>query len=108
MQIDWNPVVHILDTLSEGTHSFLVLSYMLPHYDREAFVESLLFLADRELIELSMGDSPYTPIPKSEWPQRLRDAFSTETAEKSSMTDTTIDLTKDGEAVLRLFNIGHP
>jgi hypothetical protein len=108
MQVDWNPVVHILDTLSEGTHSFLELSYMMPNYDREAFTEGLLFLADRELIELSIGRGPFTPIPKSEWPQRLRDAFGTGVAEQSSMIDTAIDLTEDGEKVLRLLNIGHP
>lgn len=108
MQVDWNPVVHILDTLSEGTHSFLELSYMVPHYDRGAFTESLLFLADRELVELSTGRDPFAPIPKSEWPQRLRDAFGTEGAEPSSMTDTAIDLTENGEHVLRLFGIGHP
>lgn len=108
MQLDWNPVVHILDTLSEGTHSFLELSYMVPHYGRGAFNESLLFLADRGLVELSTGRGPYTSIPKSEWPQRLRDAFGTESPEPSSMTDTAIDLTKNGEHVLRLFGIGHP
>ncbi|MBY0582369.1 MAG: hypothetical protein K2P68_05545 [Sphingomonas sp.] len=108
MQLDWNPVVHILDTLSDGTHSFLELSYMVRHYDREAFTESLVFLADRELVELSAGRGPFTPIPKSEWQQRLRDAFGTENADPPSMTDTAIDLTGDGEHVLRLFGIGHP
>lgn len=108
MQLDWNPVVHILDTLSDGTHSFLELSYMVPHYDRGVFTEGLVFLADRELIELSSGSSPFTPIPKSEWSQRLRDAFGNESAEPSSMTDTVIDLTEGGEHVLRLLGIGHP
>jgi len=28
MDIDWNPAVHILDTLSEGTHSLRELGYM--------------------------------------------------------------------------------
>jgi hypothetical protein len=67
MQVDWNPVVHILDALSEGTHSFLELSYMVPDYDREAFTKALLFLADRSLIDLSAGKGPFTSIPKSEW-----------------------------------------
>ena len=108
MQIDWNPVVHTLDKLSEGTHSFPELSYMLPHYDREAFIKGLLFLADRELIELSIGKDSSTAIPKSEWPQRLRDAFKNGFPEQSTMTDTAIDLTEGGERVLRLLNIGHP
>ena len=108
MQIDWNPVVHILDKLSEGTHSFPELGYMLPHYDREAFIEGLLFLADRGLIELSIGRDPFTAIPKSEWPQRLRDAFKNEFTEQSTITDTAVNLTEGGERVLRLLNIGHP
>lgn len=108
MQVDWNPVVHILDTLSEGTHSFLELSYMVPDYDREAFTTALLFLADRGLIELSAGRGPFTPIPKSAWEQHLRDAFGTDAAEQSVMTDTVLDLTQNGEQVLRLFDIGHP
>ena len=108
MQVDWNPVVHILDTLSEGTHSFLELSYMVPNYEREAFTESLLFLADRGLIELSIGRGPFAPLPKSEWPQRLRDAFGTGVADPSAMTNTAIDLTENGEQVLRFFNLGHP
>jgi hypothetical protein len=108
MQIDWNPVVHILDALSEGTHSFLELSHMLPHYNREAFTNGLLLLSECGLIELSSGRGPFTPIPEVEWEQRLRDAFGAGTADQSSMTDTAIDLTKDGEQVLRLFGIGHP
>jgi len=108
MQVDWNPVVHILDKLSEGTHSFLELSYMVPSYDRKAFTDALLFLSDRELIDLSAGPGPFTPIPKSEWTQRLVDGFGTEGAEQPSMTDTAVDLTQNGEHVLRLFGIGHP
>ena len=69
--------------------------------------ESLLFLADRRLIELSIGRGPFTPIPKSEWRQRLRDAFGTGVAEQSAMTNTAVDLTEKGEQVLRLFDIGH-
>ena len=108
MRMDWNPVIHTLDTLSDGTHSFLELSYIVSHYDRSAFTQSLLFLADRGLVELSTGRGPFTPIPKSEWSQRLRDAFGSESAEPTSMTDTAIDLTEDGMHILRLFRIGHP
>ena len=86
--MDWNLVVQILDTLSEATHSFLELSYMVPHYDRGAFTESLSFLADHQLVELSTGIGPFKPIPKGEWPQRFRDAFGTEGAVPSSMIDT--------------------
>ena len=32
MNVDWNPVIHVLDELSDGTHSFLELSYIAPHY----------------------------------------------------------------------------
>ena len=51
--MDWNPVVHVMDKLSEGTHSFLELSYSISNSDRASFIEGLLFLADRELVELT-------------------------------------------------------
>lgn len=108
MQVDWNPPVHILDALSEGTHPLLELDFMLSDYEPGAFVEALLFLADRGLIELSAGDGPFTPIPEREWTQRLRDAFGSRAAEGASMTGTAIDLTDGGRHVLRLLRIGHP
>ena len=108
MQVDWNLVVHILDTLSEGTHSFLELNYMGTHYDRQVFTESLLFLADRSLIELSAGRGPFELIAKVEWPQRLRDAFGSDVADPPTMVNTSIDLTSEGKQILHLFRIGHP
>lgn len=106
--IDWNPVVHILDELSDGTHSFLELSYMISRYDRASFLESLLFLADRGLIELSAGRGPFEPIASGEWSVRLQNAFASDAADPDVMTDTAIDLSQGGEHVLRLFKIGHP
>ena len=106
--MDWTPVVHVLDKLSEGTHSFIELSYMASHYDRAAFLQGLLFLADRELIELSAGRGPHQPIAAAEWPLRLQGAFGTDAADPGAMTDTAIDLTNKGEQVLTLFRIGHP
>ncbi|MBC9030885.1 hypothetical protein IAG41_00625 [Sphingomonas sp. JC676] len=108
MQIDWNPVIHILDELSDGTHSFLELSYMVSHYEREAFTDSLLFLAERDLIELLAGRGPFEPIPKDEWPRRLRDAFGSDVADPVVLVGTSIDLSERGEQVLHLFGIGHP
>lgn len=108
MNIDWNPVIHILDELSDGTHSFLELSYMAAHYERTAFLEGLTFLAERSLVELSEGREHPVPILKTDWQQRLRDAFGVEAADPELMTRTSIDLTSDGEQILRLFNIGHP
>ena len=106
--MDWNPVVHVLDKLSEGTHSLIELSYMASRYDRAAFLQGLLFLADRELIELSAGRGPYQPIAPAKWPELLRDAFRTDAGDPGAMTDTAIDLTNGGEQILSLFRIGHP
>jgi hypothetical protein len=108
MQIDWNPVLHILDALSEGTHSLLELSYMAPSYDRVAFVDGLVFLAERGLVELSAGRGPFEPIPKSEWPTLLRECFSVADFDQQVMVNRSIDLSQRGEQVLNLFGIGHP
>jgi len=106
--LDWNPVVHVLDKLSEGTHSLLELSYMVCRYDRAAFVQGLLFLADRELVELSAGGEPYQSIAAAEWPQLLRDALENDAGDPGTTANTMIDLTGKGEQVLSLFRIGHP
>jgi intein/homing endonuclease len=108
MNIDWNPVVHILDELSEGPHSFLELSYLSRHYEGTAFLDSLLFLAERKLIEVSEKHERPVAVPTKEWPQRFREAFGVEAAAPELMTRTLIDLTGEGGQVLLLLNIGHP
>ncbi len=108
MNIDWNPVIHILDELSDGPHSFLELSFMAPHYEQHVFLDSLLFLADRDLVELSEGHEHLLAIPKIEWPQRLREAFGVSADKTALMVQTSIDLTDKGEEILRLLNVGHP
>ncbi|MBO9519782.1 MAG: hypothetical protein J7493_17120 [Porphyrobacter sp.] len=108
MQIDWNAVIHILDELSDGTHSFLELSYMPPNYGRVAFVAALVFLAERELIELSKGRGPFEPIPKSDWPTLLRKCFGTEHVEQKKLVSHSIDLSQRGEQLLHILGVGHP
>ncbi len=108
MEIDWNPVVHILDPLSEGTHSLIELGYMAPHYQASAFLGSLLFLAERSLVELSSGRTFFQPIPQGQWAGILRSAFGTDRPAEAAMVNTQIDLSQGGEQVLRLFGIGHP
>ncbi len=108
MNIDWNPVIHILDELSEGTQSFLELSYTARHYERATFLGSLLFLAERQLIEVSEGNEHTAAVARTEWPQRLREAFGVDAAAPELMTRTSISLTTAGGQVLRLLNIGHP
>ena len=108
VDIDWNVAIHVLDELSDGTHSFLELSYMMPHYNQEAFLGGLLFLVDRGLIELSKGVVNPEAIPEHEWPHRLDKAFGSAAPETELMSQTNIDLTGKGEEVLRLLNVGHP
>ncbi len=108
MNIDWNPVVHILDELSEGTHSFFELSYSQGHYDGSTYLDALLFLADRQLIELSQGLEQLEAVPPEEWGKRLRDAFDVRAAAPHLLGQTSINLTDRGGQLLRLLNIGHP
>ena len=106
--MDWNPVVHLLDELSDGTQPFAVMRHMMSRYDRASFVQSLLFLADRELIKLLEGPEAPEPIPKSEWQRLLRGAFESDISDSGARINLWIDLTPRGEQVLRLFGIGHP
>ena len=108
MEIDWNPVVHILDTLSEGTHSLLELGYTARNYEQSALVESLLYLADRRLVKLSAGRTSFKPIPQDEWRGVLRSAFETVHPDHATLVNTHIELSDGGEQVLRLLGIGHP
>ena len=108
MEIDWNPVVHILDELSDGTHSLHELGYLAQRYERSVFVDSLLFLADRRLIEMSVGRSSPKSIPQAEWSGIVRSTFETDEPDANAMENTMIDLSEGGEQVLRLFGIGHP
>ena|GEM_PF-4789020 len=108
MNIDWNPVIHVLDELSDGTHSFLELSYMAPHYERDLFLESLLLLSDRGLVEMSIGRENHLPVPQEESSHLLRKAFGVDAPDPTIMVNTMIDLTDKGEQILRLLNVGHP
>ncbi|MDI1295963.1 MAG: hypothetical protein PSY12_08780 [bacterium] len=106
--MDWNPVVHILDQLSDGTHSALELSYMQSKYEGASFLHALFFLADRGLIKLSAGRGPFQPIATADWQMRLQSAFSGGAVDPDIMTNTALDLSEAGERVLHLFKIGHP
>ena len=106
MDLDWNPVIHVLDTLSEGTYSLLELGYMRQDYKPSAFVEAVVYLADRGLVELSAGGGPFETIPQGQWAGLLRSAFETDHPDQSMMVNTSIDLSKAGEQVLALFGIG--
>ncbi len=108
MNIDWNPVIHVLDELSDGTHSLLELSYMAPHYERGSFLDSLLFLSDRGLVEMSIGRETYLPVQQLESSHLLRKAFGVDVPDPAMMVNTSIDLTEAGEQILRLLNVGHP
>jgi hypothetical protein len=81
---------------------------MKPNYDSAAFMQALLFLADRGLIELSAGRGPFELIANADWPVRLQSAFANDGADPDLLTNTAIDLSPEGERVLQLFKIGHP
>jgi len=106
--MDWNPVVQLLDELSDGTQPFAVMRHLMLRYDRASFVQSLLFMADRELIELSEKPEAAEPIAKSEWQGLLRGAFESDNPDTVAGINIWIDLTAKGEQVLHLFGIGHP
>ncbi len=106
--MDWNPVVQLLDELSDGTQPFAVMRHLMSRYDRASFVQSLLFMADRELIKLSEWPEASEPIPKSEWQGLLRGAFENDIPDPRAMINLSIGLTPKGEQVLHFFGIGHP
>jgi hypothetical protein len=106
--MDWNPVIHLLDELSDGTQPFAVMRHMMSRYDRASLVQNLLFLANRDLIKLLESPEASEPIPKSEWQRLLRGAFETNNSDSGARINFWIDLTEEGEHVLRLFGIGRP
>jgi hypothetical protein len=108
MNIDWNPVIQVLDELSDGTHSFLQLSYMASDYGLDRFLEALMFLADRGLVEMTTGLESSSSISSTEMATSLRKAFGSASADAAFMAETSIDLSDRGAQVLHLFNIGHP
>jgi hypothetical protein len=108
MNIDWNPVVHILDELSEGAHSFWELSYSQRHYPGSAYLDALLFLAERKLIELVEGLYGVEVVPSEQWAHRLREAFGADVVAPHLLSGTSVQLTDGGGQLLRLLNIGHP
>lgn len=106
--MDWNPVIHLLDELRDGPCSMLELDSTISRYERPAVVQTLLYLADRELIELTATRHPFAPIPKAESQRRLREAFGSDRSDPVAMAETAIDLSKEGVQVLQLFGIGYP
>jgi hypothetical protein len=53
---------------------------MLTDYRQKAFIETLLLLDDRGLIDLFVDRDLVRHIPESEWAQGLCDAFGTQDA----------------------------
>jgi hypothetical protein len=106
--VDWNLVVHVLDELRDGARSLFELAHTFSRYGRASVVENLLYLADRELIKLSAGRTPFEAVPKAEWQRRLREAFEREESDPLAMTSTSLELTETGEQILQLFGIGRP
>ncbi len=103
--MDWNQVVRLLDELSDGVQPAAVVRHTMARYEPASLARNLFFLADRDLIQLrDRPDSP-NPIAKSEWQDRIRIAFE---VNRPSGAQLWIDLTPDGEQILRLFGIRHP
>jgi hypothetical protein len=67
-----------------------------------------LFLADRGLVEVSIGRETRLSAPQAEGAQLLRGAFGADDPDPAMMVDILIDLTDRGEQILCLLNVGHP
>jgi len=106
--MDWNPIVQLLDELRDGKRSLLDMISATSRYDRASLAESLLYLADRELVGLAAGEYPFEPIPRTEWSRRMRDAFASGSSDPLGLAGLSVGLTERGEKVLELFGIGYP
>jgi hypothetical protein len=106
--MDWNPVIHLLDELSDGEQFFRELRSMAVRYDRKSFVEALLFLAERELIMISSKSTSSKLIALIDLPHRLRLSFDCGDYDPELLAGTCASLTAKGEETLQLFGIGHP
>ncbi|WP_395330886.1 hypothetical protein WBP06_00810 [Novosphingobium sp. BL-8H] len=106
--MDWNLVIHALDELRDGPRPLLEFAETVSRQDPAACVQTMHYLADREMIALASLQYPFASIPREEWQARLCAAFAGGIADRVAVAATAIDLTDRGNQVMQLFGIGHP
>jgi hypothetical protein len=105
---DWNPVIHILDELSEGRHSITELLYSADHYDGPAYVDAMLFLARLPLVEFTRSAPNSEALAYDAAAEVFQMAMSVPKEERGTFSEVNVDLNKEGEQVLALLKLGHP
>lgn len=104
--MDWNPVFHVLDELRDEPRSLLDLPRIFSRYDRASLLQNLLYLTDRNMIQMSESRYPFEPVPKTEWSRRLRHAFDSGHSDPVESATASVEISERGQHVLQLLGIG--
>jgi len=108
---DWNAIILILDTLSEGAYSFTELEdYVCRQHDREVMRESLELLTRQDLICVLEGLPTETPskVSSEKRSTRIHAFFEIADVDRHGIVGNWVGLTDRGRDLLRLLGIGHP
>ena len=104
---DWNPVIHILDELSEGAHSVTELLYSADLYDRQAYVDAISFLVSQRLVQFTRQPQNLDPLADGDAAEVIQTAMSVPQEDRGTFSTVDVDLTETGEQVLALLGLGH-
>jgi hypothetical protein len=106
---DFNAVILILDTVSEGGNSFTELAdYVGRQYGRDVIAQSLRLVCKRELVALFDGRPGEDRVLKNEWQSAADDFFVIAQQDRDSVASHFIELTDAGRQVLDVLGIGSP
>lgn len=106
---DFNAVVLILDTVSEGDYSFAELAdYVGRQYGRDVITQSLRLMCERRLISLFDGGPGEARVLRNEWQSAVDEFFVIAQRDRDSEASHFIELTGKGKQVLDAIGIGAP
>lgn len=104
---DFNAVILILDTVSEGGYSFTELAnYVGRQYGRDVIAKSLCLVCERGLVDLFEGRRGEHRVLRNEWQSAVDDFFTIAQRDRDNVASHFIEITDAGRKVLDVFGIG--
>ena len=109
MNVDFNAVILILDTLTEGQYSFVELDDCIGRqHGRDVISRALKLLGDRDLVKIIEGADATSEAPRESWPTKLDDFFVLAQRDRADVVTHFLELSARGQEVMNLFGIGAP